>query len=150
MSTIHCHVDYASTIWLYSFTQSVRDKLQTTQNKTIRFVLNLDPRSRIENGHFSKPRWLSFCKRVDFTTLCHVFNTHVNTAPSYMHENFTPINEIHHYGTRFRVTSDFTRPESNLSLKESSRFTIHGVKGFGLFLIEIFHSGKTRLKVHMM
>ena len=40
-----------------------------------------------------------------------------------MHENFTPINEIHHYGTRFRVTSNVTR--------DSRRFTILGVKGFG-------------------
>ena len=99
MSITQCRVDYASTIWFYSITQSVRDKFQTTQNKIIRFVLNLDPRSRIENDHFSKLGWLPFFKRVDFTTLCHVFNIHVNTAPSYMHENFTPINEIHHYGT---------------------------------------------------
>ena len=77
----------------------LRDKFQTTQNKIIRFVLNLDPRSRIENEHFSTLGWLLFCKRVDFTTLCLVFNIHVNTAPSYMHENFTPINKIHHYGT---------------------------------------------------
>ena len=44
-----------------------------------------------------------------------------------MHDNFTPINEIHHYGTRFRVTS----PDPNLSLRAGRRFTIPGVKGFG-------------------
>ena len=54
MSIIQCHVDYASTIWFSSITQSIRDKFQTTQNKIIRFVLNLDPNSRIENEHFSK------------------------------------------------------------------------------------------------
>ena len=45
MSIIQCHVDYASTIRFYSITQSLRDKFQTTQNKIIRFVVNLDPRS---------------------------------------------------------------------------------------------------------
>ena len=45
MSIIQCHVNYASTIRFYSITQSLRDKFQTTQNKIIRFVVNLDPRS---------------------------------------------------------------------------------------------------------
>ena len=54
MSIIQCHVDYASTIWFYSITLSLRDKFQTTENKIIRFVLNLDPRSRNENEYFSK------------------------------------------------------------------------------------------------
>ena len=39
-----------------------------------------------------------------------------------MHENFTLVNEIHHYGTRFRVTSNVTSPDSNLSLRDSKRF----------------------------
>ena len=43
----------------------------------------------------------------------------VDTAPSYMHENFTPINETHHYGARFIVTSNVTRPDSNLSIRDS-------------------------------
>ena len=63
MSIIQCHVDYASTIWLSSITQSLRDKFQTTQNKITRFVLNLDPRSRIENEHFAKLGWLPFFKK---------------------------------------------------------------------------------------
>ena len=155
-------------IWIYSMTQSLRDKFQTTQYKIIRFVLNLDPRSRIENERFSRLGWLPFIKRVDFTTLCHVFNIHVNTAPSYMHENFTPINEIHHYGTRFRVTSNVPSPDSNLSFRNSRCFTIPGVKGFGqksfsYKRISLWNSlpqhvrdsgnlkvFKTRLKIHMI
>ena len=48
-----------------------------------------------------------------------------------MHENFTPVIEIHQYGTRFRVNFNVTSPDSNLSLRGSRRFTIPGVKGFG-------------------
>ena len=48
-----------------------------------------------------------------------------------MHENFTPINEIHHYDTRLRVTSKITNPDLNLSLRDSRCFTIPGVKDFG-------------------
>ena len=85
-----------------------------------------------------------------------------------MHENFTPINEIHHYGTRFRVTSNVTDPDSNLSPRDSRRFTIPGVKGFGQKSFsyrgislwnalpqhvsdsENLKVFKTRLKIHMM
>ena len=49
-----------------------------------------------------------------------------------MHKNFTLIlNEIHQYDTQFRVTSNVTSPDSNLSLRDSACFTITGVKGFG-------------------
>ena len=48
-----------------------------------------------------------------------------------MQENFTPINEIHQYDTQFRVTSKITNPDLNLSLRDSRRFTIPGVKDFG-------------------
>ena len=85
-----------------------------------------------------------------------------------MHENFTPINEIHHYDTRLRVTSNVTSPDSNLSLRDIMRFTIPGVKGFGQKSFsysgislrnalpqhvrdsEKFEVFKTRLKIHMM
>ena len=85
-----------------------------------------------------------------------------------MHENFTPINEIHHYGTRFRVTPSVTSPDVNLSLRDSRRFTIPGVKGFGQKSFsytgispwnalpqhvrdsENLKVFKTRLKIHMM
>ena len=48
-----------------------------------------------------------------------------------MHENYTPINEINHYGTQLKLTSNVTRSDSNLSLMDSRCFTIPGVKGFG-------------------
>ena len=85
-----------------------------------------------------------------------------------MHEKLTPINEIHHYGTRFRVTSNVTSPDSNLSLRDSKRFTIIRVKGFGQKSFsyrgislwnalpqhvsdsENFKVFKTLLKIHMM
>ena len=85
-----------------------------------------------------------------------------------MHEKLTPINEIHHYGTRFRVTSNVTSPDSNLSLRDSKRFTIIRVKGFGqksfsyrgislwnalpqhVIDSENFKVFKTLLKIHMM
>lgn len=39
--------DYHSTVWFYSTTLTVLYKLQVTQNKLIRFVLNLGARAHI-------------------------------------------------------------------------------------------------------
>jgi len=54
MSLIQCHFDYASPVWFYGLTKDLKSKLQVTQNKLIRFVLNLEPRSNIGNEDFIK------------------------------------------------------------------------------------------------
>jgi len=56
----------------------LKSKLQVTQNKLIRFVLNLEPRSHIGNEDFIKLNWLPVSDRVDQVTLCHVFKMHHN------------------------------------------------------------------------
>ena len=48
-------------------------KLQTTQNKLIRFVLDLESRAHISKEHFELLNWLPVNSRVDHLTLCHVF-----------------------------------------------------------------------------
>ena len=58
MSLIQCHFDYTSTVWFYSVTQELRNKLQVTRNKLIIFVLNLDSRTHIGKEHFSCRNWL--------------------------------------------------------------------------------------------
>lgn len=42
-----CHFDYASTVWFNSATQTLKNKLQVTQNKLIRFIMYLDARACI-------------------------------------------------------------------------------------------------------
>jgi len=41
-----------------------KNKLQTTQNKMIRFVLNLDAKTSIRKEHFNHLSWLPVEKRV--------------------------------------------------------------------------------------
>lgn len=43
-SLIQCHFDYACCVWYNGLTQVLKNNLQTTQNKMMRFVLNLDSR----------------------------------------------------------------------------------------------------------
>ena len=44
---IQCHFDYGCSFWYSSLTVKTKDKLQTTQNKLIRFALDLSPRTHI-------------------------------------------------------------------------------------------------------
>ena len=96
MSLIQCHFDYASPVWFYGLTKDLKSKLQVSQNKLIKFVFKLEPRSHIGNDDFIKLNWLTVSDRVNQGTLCHVFKIHNNLAPKYMSEKFSPVsNAIH-------------------------------------------------------
>ena len=43
ISLIQCHFDYTCSLWYPGLTQFLRNRLQTTQNKIIRFVLKMGP-----------------------------------------------------------------------------------------------------------
>ena len=73
MSLIQCHYEYACSIRYNGLTHALKKKLQITQNKFIRFILNLDYRSHIEKAHFKTLNWLPVDKRVDQISLCYVF-----------------------------------------------------------------------------
>ncbi len=49
-----CHFDHAATVWYSCSSQSFKTKLQTTQNKLIRAVSKLHPRTHLDAVHFRK------------------------------------------------------------------------------------------------
>lgn len=116
MSLIQCHFDYACSFWYPGLTQLLRNKLQITQNKVIRFVLKLGPMSHIGPDVFRSLGWLPVSKRVDQIVLNHVFKIKSGNSPDYMTEHFVPRSSVHSYGTRFRENGCFSLPK---------------VKGFG-------------------
>ena len=84
MSLIQCHFDYACSFWYPGLSQLLRNRLKVTQNKMIRFVLKLDPRSHIESDEFKSLGWLPASKRVDQIILNHIFRIKSGTSPDYM------------------------------------------------------------------
>ena len=60
---IEPHFDYACTARCPSFSKKLKDKLQVTQNKCIRFCLKLQSREHISNEHFHKLNWLPINQR---------------------------------------------------------------------------------------
>ena len=111
MSLIQCHFDYACSIWYYGISQDLKNRLQVTQNKIIRFILRFDQRSHISKDHFLQLGWLPVEKRVEQIILNHVFKIHSGSAPSYMNENFIPASSVHNHYTRFSKGSCFSIPK---------------------------------------
>ena len=48
---VHCHFDYASSSWYSGLTKKYKARLQCTQNKVIRFLLNAPARTHIGANH---------------------------------------------------------------------------------------------------
>ena len=88
MSLIQCHFDFACSFWFSGLSQNMKNRLQTTQNKLIRFVLNLDQMIHVGPEHFKFLNWLPVTKRVHQIILCHVFKIRPSTAPDYLSEYF--------------------------------------------------------------
>ena len=89
MALIQCHFDYACSFWNHGLPQVCTNKLQTTQNKIIRFVLNLESMTHIDPVHFEFLEWLPVCKKVKYIILWHIFKISNGLTPEYMVEHFT-------------------------------------------------------------
>ena len=88
MSFIQCHFDYACSFWFSCLSQNLKNRLQTTQNKLIKFVLSLDQMIHVGPEHFKILNWLPVTKTVDQIILCHVLKIKSGTAPDYLCEFF--------------------------------------------------------------
>ena len=61
---VQCHFDYACSSWYSGLTKKTKNKLQVCQNKLIRTVLKLPPRTHLDYSHFKLLNWLPVDKRV--------------------------------------------------------------------------------------
>ena len=107
MSLIQYHFDYACSFWYPGLSNFLRNRLQVTQNKVIRFVMKLDPRSHIGSDEFQSLGGLPVSKRVGQIILNHIFRIKSGTSPDYTIEHFIPASSLHSCSTRFRVTDCF-------------------------------------------
>ena len=55
---IQLHFDYACSAWYPNLNKKLKSKLQTVQNRCIRYCLQLDNRSEIGVKHLEKINWL--------------------------------------------------------------------------------------------
>lgn len=102
---IQCHFDYASTSWYTGLTKKYKTKLQCTQNKMIRYLLNAPPRQHIGSHEFKLVGMLPVALRVDQLKLNLTHNIINDRAPTYFSEYYRSTRERHSIGTRWSTTS---------------------------------------------
>ena len=86
--------EYVCTAWYPNFSKKLKDKLQVTQNKCIRFCLKLQSREHLSNKHFHKLNWLPINHKFKQCATSTVFKFVKKKCPAYMKEVFRTAENI--------------------------------------------------------
>ena len=114
---IQPHFDFACTAWYLNLNQGIQKKLQTFQNKCIRFCLQLDNRTHIGIDEFKAINWLNVSDRFKQCVSASVFKFFHEKSPTYMAEIYTP-----------QTNNRISTRRSFLKLTQPSRRTKQGQK----------------------
>lgn len=96
------HFDYASSFWYSSCSQRWKNKLQKSQNKLVRTILKMHPRTHINNDCFKELGLLNVEKRVIFLKLGMSRKILNNMVPKYLVNYYNMVRTQHLYNTRGR------------------------------------------------
>ena len=88
---LQSHFDYGYNVWYRGLCKSIKNKLQTSQNRMIRYVLDSEDRFHIGYDSFVKLNWLPVQKRMDYLTLSSMYNIFNSSAPMYMFSQFARV-----------------------------------------------------------
>ena len=97
---IQCHFDYASAAWFTNISKKAPKQLQTTQNKIVRFIKNLPPRSHVGPVELSSIGYLDVENRAKCLRISNVYRILNGTNATYLSDHFTRVSEFHRYNTR--------------------------------------------------
>ena len=92
---------YATTSWFGGLSKFMKGKLQIAQNKRIRVVLKVSPRTHIGRSCFQELNWLPVrlgCPRLD-----QVYRSIYGPAPRYLSDYFPHVRDAHNHSTRSGV-----------------------------------------------
>ena len=85
---IQPHFDNACTAWYPNLCKKLKNKIQTTQNKCVRFCPNLDKMVRISQNEFKKLNWFPISDRINQCILSTTFKFVNDIGPNYLNEVF--------------------------------------------------------------
>ena len=98
---IQCHLDYCCTSWCSSLLGKDKSKLQTIQNKIVRFILKLPSRAHIGQAQLNALNMLKVSDRVKQLRLnLKFFKIRNGLSPTYLTFNFRDVSSQHYLGTR--------------------------------------------------
>ncbi len=131
--------------------KKAKTKPQIIQNKMIRFILDLGPRTHISNKHMSDLNILRIPGRVEQLRLNISHQVYYNQAPNYLQTNFHKHSDrgVHTRGSR----GNFVVP--NVKGAEGKTFYFNAVKDWNqlptkLKTCENTVSFKKRVKLHLL
>ncbi len=138
---------YAISSWYNAMSKAAKNKLQIIQNKIIRFILDLGPRTHITNKHMLDLNLLKIPRRVQQLRLNITHKIYHNQAPTYLQANFHK-NRVSTHRTR-GSQGNFVVP--NVKGAEGSTFYFNAIKDWNNLPIDIKNcenlgSFKTRVK----
>ena len=87
---IQPHFDFACLAWYTNLNKKLKRKVQTCQNKCIRFCLNMGNRDHIGAQEFKKINWLPTKERFEQCLLVNIYKFFNKIAPKYFVEMFCP------------------------------------------------------------
>ena len=122
---VQCHFDYAASAWYMGISQYLKRRLQTAQNKAVRFILNLGPRTHVGQSERNMLGYLNTNDRVQQLMSSHMFNIFNDVAPSYLGEKFVRVGGVHRHNTR---NSEFNVIVPRVQGPEKYNFSYQGVK----------------------
>ena len=85
---IQLHFDYACSAWYLNLTKKLKHRIQTTQNKSMRFCLQLDELKHISHEEFECLNWLPVTYRFKQFVNTIVFKYFNEQCPNYLNEAF--------------------------------------------------------------
>ena len=85
---IQPHFDYACSAWYPNLSKKLKSRIQTSQNKRIRFCLQLDKTSHISEKEFETINWLSIKERYNQCVNSIAFKYFDNQCPHYLNDVF--------------------------------------------------------------
>ena len=94
-----CHYDDACAMWFSRISISVKKRLHVVQNKVIRFVLGIPPRTNLGCSELSRVNILPVKYRADEIKLNHMFNIVHGSAPEYLKHSIN-LSRSNRYDTR--------------------------------------------------
>ena len=92
---IQPHYDYACSAWYPNLSKRLSKKIQTSQNKCIRYCLNLGNRAHIGVKEFEKINWLPTKERIEQCICVNIYKFFKNISPAYTSEIYHPTEQMH-------------------------------------------------------
>ena len=108
---IQPHFDYACSAWYSNLTKKLKKRIQISQNKCIRFFLQLDKMTHVSHKEFKTLKWLPVTERFNQCINSIAFKYVNDQCPNYLNEVFKTAreNNIQTRGSFLKLKCPFRR-----------------------------------------